>query len=655
MKKTLTAISCFVIHSLAAQIAATNAVMQIEWDEGTGGLRSLVLNGDPDRMNWIEGKRAWGEIRAYRANLAEICWNYYDVPYMEFRGIVRDGAAVVSHYASGNLKADVRRELTTDGLKEEYVFTNTGYAPICFLRGQVGLLATFNDNYGPSATCEVARCHTHVFAHGSRAYVHALKMGPYPTELALSLDAGELDGYSVQIHNREWSDDRGDLVLHPAPFTLRQGETNRIAWTLRAIPAGAFLPPVRVRYETCFPGEEFEISDADGEHRVKAVSAGTELESFGARLYVSEPYETLIRRRIDFIVSRQQCLDEKSPLYGAFLIYDNEDGRQYFDGNLGDHNASRERLGMGLLLARWLQTHDDAKVRRSLDLFERFAFREFIDEETGAVYNTIGKDPAFKRLYNAPWAVAFLSELYRLKKDARYLDVIERAIADYYAKGGERFYPNGCLFSEVIAMMRDAGRDVTALKAAHRRHIDTILANGVNYPPHEVKFEQTIVTPAFSLLANYWLHLDRDPEVRKAIDVHMAMLTRFDGDQPDHVSGGVPIRHWDGYWFGKLHSYGDTLHYWSALSGNAYRLYAKITGDAAWDERAERCFRNLLFLYRGDGSAACAYYIPFQMTYTDGTGRDIAAPVRGERHDPWANDQDFGLYFILRNVGSPVR
>jgi hypothetical protein len=197
--------------------------------------------------------------------------------------------------------------------------------------------------------------------------------------------------------------------------------------------------------------------------------------------------------------------------------------------------------------------------------------------------------------------------------------------------------------------MRDAGLDVSNVLACHRRHIDRILANGVNYPPHEVRYEQTIVTPAVSILCSYWLNIEKDPKVRAAIDEHVAMLTRFDGEQPDHASGGMPIRHWDGYWFGKLRSYGDTLHYWSVLSAAAYKRYAEVSGDRSYDERAERCWRNTLFLYRGDGTASCAYYVPLFMSLTDDGGEDIGPVVRGERFDPWANDQDFGLYFMLRD------
>lgn len=639
----------FPAKDASASISLSNAAMRVEINESDGALKSLVLNGDEAKMNWVEGRKPWGLVRAYApCSSPRRRWDFCDLHYLLFQGVSRSGDVVKSRYSGNGLSCAVTRTIEKDALFEQYEFRNEGGVPLYFLRGHLGILATFNDSYGSADECAIRRCHAHIHANGTNAFVHAVKMAPYPVELVLSMAEGELDGYSQQICQAERSNDRGDIVLHPAPFVLLPGDAKRFSWRISAIPAGSFVPPVRVKYETCFPGEKFEISDVAGRHLVDAVRPG-KLEAHGARLYVSEPLEEIVRRRIDFIVSHQQCRDSKSPLYGAFLIYDTEDRLQYFDDRWFDHNACRERLGMGLLIARWLQSHDDQRVREAFGLFEEFVFREFVDRDTGITYNTVGKNPNRKRLYNAPWAMTFLGELYRLKGDVSYLRTAERAMMDYYANGGEKFYPNGCRFGDLIAMMRDAGLDVSNVLACHRRHIDRILANGVNYPPHEVRYEQTIVTPAVSILCSYWLNIEKDPKVRAAIDEHVAMLTRFDGEQPDHASGGMPIRHWDGYWFGKLRSYGDTLHYWSVLSAAAYKRYAEVSGDRSYDERAERCWRNTLFLYRGDGTASCAYYVPLFMSLTDDGGEDIGPVVRGERFDPWANDQDFGLYFMLRD------
>ncbi len=48
----------------------------------------------------------------------------------------------------------------------------------------------------------------------------------------------------------------------------------------------------------------------------------------------------------------RQMMDEKSPPYGAYLIYDTEEKAQYFDYAFRDWNACRERFGMGLLICK---------------------------------------------------------------------------------------------------------------------------------------------------------------------------------------------------------------------------------------------------------------------------------------------------------------
>jgi len=42
-----------------------------------------------------------------------------------------------------------------------------------------------------------------------------------------------------------------------------------------------------------------------------------------------------------------------------------------------------------------------------------------------------------------------------------------------------------------------------------------------------------VLTPAVNILCSYWMNIERDPAVRAAIDDHVAVLVRFDGDQPD--------------------------------------------------------------------------------------------------------------------------
>lgn len=74
------------------------------------------------------------------------------------------------------------------------------------------------------------------------------------------------------------------------------------------------------------------------------------------------------------------------------------------------HNACTERIGMALFVSEYLLHYpSDLETRRSFELFLQFMLREFVDEESGKVYGSIGKSQKFVRLYNAPWAITLLA------------------------------------------------------------------------------------------------------------------------------------------------------------------------------------------------------------------------------------------------------
>ena len=650
----------------------SNGSFTVTWDDSDGTLASLVMSGDPDRMNWIEGTDRWGAIRLHRMDIdfsnGTDTWG--DTTRMAFAGMRDEGNAVISTYRLGPIRADVRREVTAEGLEESYVFTNEASYPVYFLRGHLGILATFNDSYAPASVSETQRCHAHIWCGGENSWVRALKMGPYPTELALVLQEGDLDAYSVRRIYGEQSNDRGDFVLHPAPFHLNPGASKTIAWKVVAYPAGKFDETllrnggvkIDFRQETVFPGETFEIevTGPDGKTIRHSRKPGHGVGEYDfefdvggrkakARGFCSPDFDDLVSARVRFIVERQQCLEPDSPLHGAYLIWDSEDGAPYFDYLWRDHNACRERVVMALTVARWLRRHTDPDVMRSIELFERFVLREFFDGETCTVYDTIGKDPKYKRLYNAPNLVQFWRELYGLKGDARYLDYIEKSLLDYYRLGGDRFYPNGCDFSSELALLEGEGRKVPELREAVGRHVANIVANGIHYPEHEVRFEQTIATPAVSILAQYCRLVEKTPAVLEALEANFDILSRFQGNQPDHRLHETAIRHWDGYWFGKRHLYGDTLHQHSTITARAFLQYAAATGDSHPVKRAERCLRNCLCMFRPDGTATCAQLLPLTVTMINRDGTVFRSARRGEFADPFVNDMDVVLYLGMRS------
>ena len=175
--------------------------------------------------------------------------------------------------------------------------------------------------------------------------------------------------------------------------------------------------------------------------------------------------------------------------------------------------------------------------------------------------------------------------------------------------------------------------------AAFLHHADYLAANGTDYPALEVNYEQSIVAPAADILLQAYKLTGVQSylvSARKQLDV----LELFNGIQPSYHLREVAIRHWDGYWFGKRKLYGDTFpHYWSALTGLALRDWGRMTGDVASQQRGEDSLRAVLSLLDADGRAHCAYVYPITVN---------GASARGA--DPYANDQDWGLYFALKTL-----
>ena len=74
----------------------------------------------------------------------------------------------------------------------------------------------------------------------------------------------------------------------------------------------------------------------------------------------------------------------------------------------------------------------------------------------------------------------------------------------------------------------------------------------MNYPKHEVNYEQTIVTPAASFILDAYL-LTKDERYLAAIQPHLAALERFDGErfdgerfdgvQPHYMLNNIAVRY----------------------------------------------------------------------------------------------------------------
>jgi hypothetical protein len=593
-------------------------------------LKSLVSPEDPYAMNWIEGKVHWGTVR------------------------VPEG-----------ISASVKREFTHSGtLKETYTFVNTSAYPVFAGLEDTGIYTPFNDNYQEAAVCMKKRCHTHIWCGGSSSYVMCLRMGGKAPHLGLALTRGQLEAYSIERDPALSSNDRGDFILHPAPLKLETGKTFVLEWELfwhqgkedclRRLRDYPSYIEINADHFVVFEGEEsgLRVERRKDQAETELVPAETGGVHPGERKYFIRgngvdawcrilnlpALHDLAAARCAFIAQKQQYHRLGSPLDGAYLIYDNDEGRQYY-AHTGDHNGGRERAGMGVLMVRFLRSRPDAALEKSLKQYISFVLRELFDSETGTVFDDINRSLDRVRLYNFPFYALLFLELYNLWKDPAYLRYMYRTLNAYYEKGGGAFYALGIPMTEALLKLGAEGfpAELERLRGFFLMHADTILANGTDYPAHEVKYEQSIVAPAAAILFQAY-RFSKEEKYLAGAKKQLEILSLFNGLQPDSCLYETAIRHWDGFWFGKKRLYGDTFpHYWSALTGMVYAEAWRVLGGEELRAVAEHSVRGVLGLILPDGSASCARLYPLTVN-----------GVPAYCLDPRANDQDWGLYYALK-------
>ena len=621
----------------------------------------MVLNNDKYMMNWTEGANAWGTVRAPKE--------------LECKRIVDKDSNGLIH--------------------EKYVFTNISDKDVFTSLKDIAIYTTFNDDYTDSATCITNRCHTHIWCGEDITYVMALRMGGEPGHLGMVVTEGSIGGYSVDRDFDRMSNDRGDFMLHPLPVSLVPGESFEIAWCLFEhegkmdfyeklkvycpryieVKADNYVlfdgEDIRVEVKPVFEFEEEEIElilgdmklgkyeSADnsigyiiengtiiiqgkpsvtGEYSFKIAVKGIRTH---CNILVQPKLMELAKARCHFIADKQQFHKAGSKLDGAYLIYDNEEKHMFYNPK-NDYNGARERVCMGNLIAGYLRENSDEALEKSLKMYIEYIEREIVDVETGLVFNDYQRDDSYKRLYNYPWISVFYLELYSLYGDKKYLVTAYKVIKAFYEQGGAHFYAIEVPIERIIKGLDAAGgmseyRDM--LMRYFREHCDYIISTGTNYPRHEVNFEQSIVAPAVNILLQMY-KITKDVRYLDAAKLQLNVLEMFNGLQPDYHMYEVAIRHWDGYWFGKKKLYGDTYpHYWSALTAHAYKEYAIIMKDDEYMRKAQAAYRAVLSLIFADGSASCAYVYPASVN-----------GIEAGYYDAYANDQDWGLYFMLRNM-----
>lgn len=603
--------------------------------------------------------------------------------------------STVAIYRSGPLELIVNRHLDdrTKSFTETYKFQNHGDSPLNLAaKGETSLAiyTPFNDHYTNTAEALRFRTHAHVWANGgSSSWVKLSQMGGHGRDLGLVLTKGSLSGYSIESRDEvTHSNTRGVFLLHPSIPVLEPGQSSIIEWSLfwhngwedffaQCICRSSQFIRVDIPRHTLLDGESVKIRMTGGATAVNlktkvngspvqhdgsafsfvhhagdmgektlriSTSAGDEQRVSFVFLNTTPSYDDLIESRINFILEKQQVTEHDSFLYGAYVVYDNQAEAPPFYETHQDRNAGRERVGMGILIGRWLKKNPNNRLRDSFSLYYSFVCTK-LQNETGFVYDApVGTGTySNKRLYNWSWVLQLhlvaaaigIPAVSGKSPISRFMETLE----NFYDEGGSSLYAIGLPILEGLRTLEASGnrKDYDRAKELFVSHGEIILERGTNYPPFEVNFEQSIVAPAANILLELY-RATGDETWLSAAKSQVEVLLRFAGKQPDYRIHDVAIRHWDGHWFGKDRTWGDTFpHYWSTLNAIALHHLSKATGDSVYEDTSDGIIRANFALFTPGGRGSCAWIYP----------RSVNGKAAHYK-DPYANDQDWALAHLLQ-------
>lgn len=664
------------LFALLAINAATAQTITTKSDSSAFTLQELRIQGDDtnwimrtdgSQYKWAGNQYAWGGVGLKAIQGTDTVTSYF----------------TTSGESNRYLKITLARATQKKGeVTEHYTFTNTSDKPITVT--EIGINTPFNDNYPSAKECIEGRVNAHIWAQGSSAYVAPTKMSGKAPHLGLLLTKGKLAGYEIKGRSiaNNLSNVRGIIVLNAERVTLQPKQSYTISWDLfvhhglkdfeqQIIKRGGVVAsaPQYVVEQGKEAVVEFRsksrlsnpVATLNGTP-VKLVQQGalirvaTLLTTLGnacfeltynngksetANLLCISSEKNILDKRATFIVEKQQYLNPSNKRYGAYLPYDNELGQLFLNDrktvSYHDRDEGAERLGMGVFLAQQYQKHRDPKLLESLEKYTKF-LRNQLQTEDYTTYSTY-QNEGRNRAYNYAWIADFYVEMYKITGDKQYLADCYGTMKALYRNFGHGFYAFGIPVRSSIEYLRKEGMNdmATSLFNDYEAVAEIYLKNSTNYPPHEVNYEQSIVTPLIIFLTQMY-QLTGNEKYLAEVKKHMPLLESFSGYQPDYHLNELGIRHWDGYWFGKREFWGDTFpHYWTTLTAHCYSLYAQCTGEKEYQKRAETIVRNNLCQFFEDGSASCAYLYPNKVN-----------GVPAKFYDPFANDQDWALVYYNR-------
>ena len=648
------------------------AQFTITYNSKTGAISSIINPNDKNRMNWIFSSA--DSIPTYQKEVQDWGMGKYSIatesgawPIPIDKSINNNSATL--HYKTKHLDVDVKRVEEGKYFIETYHFRNTTGKVITI--DSLSIYSPLNDNYPDSKTCATNRCNVHLWAALNSSYINAIRMDGVGPHLGLVFTKGAMASYSIENRgvngggNYKSSNTRGTILLNMPTMTLKPNEEYTVQWKLfwhngwdDFFVIAKTMGFVRVDADKYVMNQNESVKvklDANvklknkvlmlptaqiGEHSMP-IKYGDNQQTLINYLVISSP-QNLIDKRIHFIVDHQQMNDPNDPRYGAYMVYDNE-GDSILTNikpliSPLDRNEGRERLGMGVFIAKWLQSNKDSSIFQSLLRYVSFV-RNKLQAPDYQVFSNITHQERRHRGYNYPWVADLYLQMYKLTGQPNYIKDYYFTLESFYKHCGYQFYAIGIPLQEGITLLKKAGlqNESDSLLSDFIKMGDCLVKNSIYYPKSEVNYEQSIVAPAVLFLLELYT-VTKEQKYLEEAKLQMHSLEAFSGRQPDVHLNEIAIRHWDGYWFGKRASWGETMpQYWSTLTAMAYKKYCECTSDKSFLERANRIVENNLLNFKEDGRASCAYLYPLTIN-----GK------AGKFYDPFANDQDWALFYYLQ-------
>ncbi|MDO4929656.1 MAG: six-hairpin glycosidase [Bacteroidales bacterium] len=634
--------------------------IEVSLNPTTGAVGSLRIAGDANAMDWILKT----DSTQYKWVTEKYGWG---LGYATVDGVKKtwekptatSGKGTRVTYDLDGVRVEVVRKVTGKDLTERYTFENTSGKAVTL--SDLGIFTPWNDNYPAAATCMTNRCNAHIWTGGSSAYVMAERMDGRGAALGMVTTEGRLTAYDVweRGNNRSASNFRGVFALCPPDTVLQAGESFSVSWKVFKYEGRqAFFSAVKRYGGAVAESDRYVLAVGDTAHITLTTAKGTtrhdvRIDRTG-EISIELPYgkglttrvdlygisseEALIEKRVNFILDHQQLNDPADPRYGAYMVYDNAQGKIYLNDDARqslDTDEGRERVGMGVLLADWYRKHPSDRLLGSLTRYASFV--RTLQKPDYTTFSTPDKK-SYNRGYNYPWVAKFFFKMYGITHNRQYALDGYQTMRAFYRQFHYGFYALHIPVIDGLKALADAGltAEHDTLLNDFRQAAALYIEKGLNFPAHEVNYEQSIVAPPVQFLCELY-DVTREAQYLDGAEAMMAALESFDGQQPSYRLNQIAIRHWDGYWFGRRQTYGDTFpHYWTTLTANVFHLYARLTNQPAYQEKAEQIVRNNLCSFFEDGCATCAFVYPRMVNGEPAHYADV-----------FANDQDWALVSYL--------